>query len=69
MSFAKTLTRDEMKNIRAGTCRIYSNGEWGGCGWTSYEAELWYDKHDDVTGYCCASCGSEPFENAEPCVA
>jgi len=59
-----------MKHIMAGgggSCRIFINGSWGGCDMDESNAQDWYTGFDEVTGYCCASCGEGNFSNAEPC--
>lgn len=63
------LSRTEMKNIKGGgVCRVYGSNGWSDCDFSPEEADGWYeDFAEDITGYCCASCGQEPFENAEPC--
>lgn len=64
------LNRSEMKYIMAGSsgsCRIFINGSWGGCDHDASNAADWYTGFDEVTGYCCASCGEGNFSNAAPC--
>lgn len=71
----EVLSRSEMKSIMAGSggsgvCRVYRND---GVGWTDCmsldDALIWYDggSGSTITGYCCASCGSGDFSNADPC--
>lgn len=65
------LNRSEMKHIMAGSsgqCRAYSTH----FGWSDFctdvgTAQTEYQENDSITGYCCESCGSGNFSNAEPC--
>jgi len=82
MELIKELTRNEMKNIMAGAgtgCRVFLRDEndnpmgySNGC-FTEQEAQdLFGHVNPDgsyISGYCCASCGGDGFENATPCVA
>lgn len=74
------LTREEMKNIKGGGCRIATrnaDGSWAGylTGCHSYEvASAMYEfqeyDNDSLTyasGYCCASCGTGDFSNTTAC--
>lgn len=77
------LSRDEMKNILAGSgngCRVAwrnSDGSWAGYSSCTSMSPSQIDDHYNsgytngsgqyVSGYCCASCGSGNFSNASPC--
>lgn len=77
------LNRNEMKNIIAGSggCRLFfrdDNGNaigYGPCAFGPDTAEGIYNNEvvsigqegQNVSGYCCSSCGTGEFSNADPC--
>lgn len=72
MEALQILSRSEMKEIQAGymqePCRVYGANGWSSCSFSFKEAAGWHeDFPNDITGYCCASCGTGNFSNAEPC--
>lgn len=72
METLQLLSRSEMKEIKAGymqeSCRLYdSEGGWGACDWNLTDAKSFYNNDPHTTGYCCTSCGTGNFSNAEPC--
>lgn len=70
MEAIQILNRSEMKKIGGGymeACRIYGSSGWSSCSFNSNDASGWYHSFDDITGYCCASCGTGNFSNASPC--
>jgi len=71
MEFLNVLSREEMKNVKGGGgCRIFMPhaGGWSeNCWATPRFADLYYEGHSYVTGYCCSSCGQGGFSNAQPC--
>jgi|GEM_PF-1242269 hypothetical protein len=70
MEFLNVLSREEMRNVKGGSmgvCRIYGENGWSSCGFSPAAAESFYNGFSEITGYCCASCGTGNFSNAEPC--
>ncbi|MEQ9091336.1 MAG: hypothetical protein RIE52_09615 [Balneola sp.] len=53
-----------MKSIKGGnmsTCGIYTAAGVWYCGYSPADAASMYNDVDDITGYCCASCGQPGF--------
>jgi hypothetical protein len=65
MEFLNVLTRDEMKNIKGGgSCGIYTAAGVWYCGYSPSAASTLYEDEDNITGYCCASCGGPGFQGS-----
>ena len=69
MKIGNELTREEMKNVMAGSgsCRIYVPG----FGWSSIcisppDALDWH-RSGDASRYCCNSCGQGEFSDTASC--
>lgn len=70
MEFLNVLSREEMKHIKGGSggCRTLVNGTWDSSCWlTPTEAQAYYEGFEEVTAYCCASCGEPGFASAGSC--